>query len=61
MFPMALMKLYESDVLQEEALLQWSAQRLSVDGLVNEEVHSALLSAAEPLMAWLREENTVEG
>lgn len=57
-FPVALMELYESDILQEKTILDWSDQEQPHDRLVSNYVHAALLSASGPLISWLREENT---
>jgi len=55
MFPTSLMQLYEADVVQEEALLEWWAGSQSGNSLVSRDAQNALRASVAPLFSWLQE------
>jgi len=58
-FPVMLKDLYESDVLQEDAILEWAAEGRSEFTLeeVDEETRAILRAEAEPLVSWLQDDS----
>jgi translation initiation factor 5 len=58
-FAVLIKQLYEQDALEEDTILEWAAEGRSEYTLetVDEESRAALRAEAEPIVAWLQEED----
>lgn len=58
-FAVLIKHLYEQDALEEDTILEWAAEGRSEYTLetVDEESRAALRAEAEPIVAWLQEED----
>ncbi len=58
-FAVLIKQLYEQDALEEDTILEWAAEGRSEYTLeaVDEETRAALRAEAEPIVAWLQEDD----
>lgn len=65
-FPILALQLYESDVLEEETILQWARDvdagvRVYPRDVVNDAIRKELRRCSEPLVTWLHEAEEEDG